>query len=74
MDMGTLRGIITGLLLIGFIGLVCWAYSKRRKPDFDEAANLPFADDDEHSARDTGAHRDDARRDQARQEQGDRDS
>ncbi|WP_016853654.1 CcoQ/FixQ family Cbb3-type cytochrome c oxidase assembly chaperone [Halomonas smyrnensis] len=69
MDMGTLRGIITGLLLIGFIGLVCWAYSKRRKPDFDEAANLPFADEDEPSSPDTGAGQ--AR---ARQEQGDRDT
>lgn len=69
MDMGTLRGIITGLLLIGFIGLVCWAYSKRRKPDFDEAANLPFADEDEPSSTDTGTGQ--AR---ARQEQGDRDT
>lgn len=47
MDTGTFRGIITGLLILAFIGITVWAYSKRRKPDFDEAANLPFADDDE---------------------------
>jgi cytochrome c oxidase cbb3-type subunit 4 len=25
---------------------VFWAFSKRRKKEFDEAANLPFADED----------------------------
>ena len=47
MDTGTFRGLITLLLIFAFIGIALWAYSKRRKPDFDEAANLPFADDDE---------------------------
>ncbi|WP_043528076.1 cbb3-type cytochrome oxidase subunit 3 [Litchfieldella xinjiangensis] len=47
MDMGTFRGILTLLLLIGFLGIAWWAYSKRRKTDFEEAANLPFADDDD---------------------------
>jgi len=27
------------------IGIVIWAYSAARKQDFDEAAMLPFADD-----------------------------
>jgi cytochrome c oxidase cbb3-type subunit 4 len=31
---------------VAFLGLVAWAYSSRRKSDFDEAANLPFADDE----------------------------
>ena len=30
-----------------FIGIVLWAYSKRRRKDFDEAANAPFALPDE---------------------------
>jgi cytochrome c oxidase cbb3-type subunit 4 len=38
------------LLLILFLGIVYWAYSKRRKKSFDEAANLPFADEDRHQA------------------------
>ena len=46
MDINTVRGITTALALIAFIGVVIWAYSKRRKKDFDEAANLPFADDE----------------------------
>ncbi|MDR5904675.1 cbb3-type cytochrome c oxidase subunit 3 [Franzmannia qiaohouensis] len=49
MDTGTFRGIITFLVLVSFLGITWWAYSKRRKPDFEEAANLPFADDDEPS-------------------------
>ncbi len=32
--------------MIAFFGVCIWAYSKKRKSDFDEAANLPFADDD----------------------------
>jgi cytochrome c oxidase cbb3-type subunit 4 len=42
MDIGTVRGLITLLLMLAFLGLVIWAYSKRRKADFDEMANLPF--------------------------------
>ncbi len=46
MDINTLRGIFTLLALIAFIGVCIWAWSSRRKRSFDEAANLPFADDD----------------------------
>ena len=30
-----------------FIGIVLWAYSAKRKDDFDEAARLPFADEED---------------------------
>lgn len=46
MDINDLRGISTAFLLCAFIGLVIWAYSGKQKKEFDEAANLPFADDD----------------------------
>ena len=52
MDLGTFRGITTLLIMIAFIGIVIWAYSKRRKKDFDEAKNLPFADEEMHNPRD----------------------
>lgn len=55
MDMGTFSGLITLILIFAFIGIALWAYSKRRKPDFDEAANLPFADDDEQPTSDKHA-------------------
>ncbi len=34
------------IVLITFLGIVVWAYSRKRKPDFDEAARLPFDDDE----------------------------
>ncbi len=46
MDVNDWRGVYTLILMASFIGLIIWAYSKRRKKDFDEAANLPFADDE----------------------------
>ena len=45
MDIGTLRGLGTLLVLVAFISVVIWAYNSKRKSSFDEAANLPFADD-----------------------------
>ena len=40
----------TVLLLVVFIGIVFWAYSSKRKQDFDEAARLPLDDDDQEIA------------------------
>lgn len=45
MDINDLRGLSTAFLMVTFIGLCIWAYSSKRKKAFDEAANLPFADD-----------------------------
>jgi len=42
MDIGTVRGLVTLFVMLAFVGLVFWAYSKRRKADFDEMAQLPF--------------------------------
>jgi cytochrome c oxidase cbb3-type subunit 4 len=50
MDINDIRAWQTAILMISFIGIVIWAYSKRRKKSFDEAANLPFADEDQHRA------------------------
>jgi cytochrome c oxidase cbb3-type subunit 4 len=50
MELNDIRAWHTVILLILFLGIVFWAYSKRRKKDFDEAANLPFADEDQHKA------------------------
>ena len=45
-DIGTIRGLGTVVVFIAFIGVVLWAYSSKRKSNFDEAANLPFADEE----------------------------
>lgn len=50
MDIGTLRGLLTALLLLLFIGVVAWAFSRRRRGEFDEAAQLPLQDDEQPPA------------------------
>jgi cytochrome c oxidase cbb3-type subunit 4 len=50
MDLNDIRAWHTAILMIAFIGIIFWAYSKRRKSSFDEAANLPFADEERHEA------------------------
>ncbi len=45
MDINVIRGLATLAAFIAFISVVCWAYSKKRKDDFDQAAALPFADE-----------------------------
>lgn len=45
MDINTLRGVATIFVMIAFLAVCWWAFSPKRKKGFDEAANLPFADD-----------------------------
>ena len=46
MDTGFLHGVWTALLLVAFAAIVAWAWSGRRKRDFDEAARLPLEEDE----------------------------
>jgi len=39
------HGIWTLLLLVIFVGIALWAWSGRKKKDFDEAARIPLDDD-----------------------------
>lgn len=34
--------ISTVMVLVTFVAIVIWAWSGKRKQDFDDAANLPF--------------------------------
>ncbi|WP_301102244.1 cbb3-type cytochrome c oxidase subunit 3 [Propionivibrio sp.] len=46
MDINELRSVMTVVSLLTFLGIVWWAYGmKGNKKRFDEAANLPFADE-----------------------------
>lgn len=49
-DLNMLRSIVTLVSLALFVGLVVWTWSRRRKSSFDEAAQLPFMDDDAGTA------------------------
>lgn len=37
-----ISGIVTSILLVAFLGGWIWAWSPRRKREFDEAARLPL--------------------------------
>ena len=50
MDINDFRAWHTVVLMIVFVGIVVWAFSKKRKSDFTEAANLPFADEAQDKA------------------------
>lgn len=45
MDINTLRIIATVVSFVAFIGIVVWAWSRKRETDFKDAANLPFEQD-----------------------------
>jgi cytochrome c oxidase cbb3-type subunit 4 len=45
MSAGLLSGAITAALLALFCGLCVWAYSGRRRREFDSAARMPLDDD-----------------------------
>ncbi len=45
MDINDLRITVTVLGLVLFLSLVRWAYSRRQRAGFDEAAQLPFLDE-----------------------------
>lgn len=47
MDASTIHAIWTVILFLSMVGIIFWAYSKKQKARFDEAANLIFADEEE---------------------------
>lgn len=46
MDLNDIRSIVTVLSLVLFVGIVGWTWSRSRRADFEEAAALPFKDED----------------------------
>ncbi|MDB5867902.1 MAG: Cbb3-type cytochrome oxidase component [Polaromonas sp.] len=46
MDINTLRIIVTVATFVVFIGIVAWAWRGRNAKGFEEAARLPFSQDD----------------------------
>jgi cytochrome c oxidase cbb3-type subunit IV len=49
MSSGALSGVVTAILIVLFLGVWIWAWSARRKSQFDQAARLPLEEDDEVS-------------------------
>lgn len=46
MDIEFLRSLATVLAAVALAGISFWAFGSKRKAGFDEAAQLPFADDE----------------------------
>jgi cytochrome c oxidase cbb3-type subunit 4 len=46
MDTSLIMSVWTIVVMVLFIGIVLWAWSGKRKQRFDEAANIPFDEDD----------------------------
>ncbi len=45
LDMNLFHSLWTVVVLITFVGIIIWAYSKNQHSDFEEAARLPLEDD-----------------------------
>ena len=57
MDINLVRSILTAVMFAVFMGIVLWAWSGRRKSDFEAAARLPLDDDqaEQEMARNNGS-------------------
>lgn len=45
MDFSLVHSLWTVVALVLFVGIVIWAWSGKRKQQFDAAANIPFDED-----------------------------
>lgn len=41
--------IMTVVSFLTFVGIVLWTYALKGKRDFEQAASLPFADEEQHN-------------------------
>jgi cytochrome c oxidase cbb3-type subunit 4 len=55
MDVNDMRVVVMVLGLVLFLGIWAWTWSSRRRAAFDEAARLPFLDDEAGAAGAPGA-------------------
>jgi cytochrome c oxidase cbb3-type subunit 4 len=46
MDYSLIQSIWTVVVMVLFVGIVIWAWSGKRKQGFEEAANIPFSEDE----------------------------
>ncbi len=46
MDYSLIQAVWTIVVMVVFVGIVIWAYSGKRRQRFEEAAQIPFSDDE----------------------------
>ena len=44
-NINLVRGLVLILLILGFLGIVAWAWSRNRKEDFEKMSMLPLEED-----------------------------
>ena len=44
-DINLVRGLVLILLIVGFVGIVAWAWSRNRKEEFEKMSMLPLEED-----------------------------
>lgn len=49
MDINTVREAVTVVSFATFVGIVVWAWSSSNRSRFEEAAQLPFDDDEDRN-------------------------
>jgi len=54
MDINDLRVATTVAGLVAFLAILAWAWSRKRHTAFDEAAHLPFGDEQHEGAKAQG--------------------
>ena len=47
MDFTFIQSVWTIVVMVVFIGIVIWAWSGKRKQRFEDAANIPFTEDEQ---------------------------
>jgi cytochrome c oxidase cbb3-type subunit 4 len=50
MDINDMRSVVTLASFVLFVGVAIWTWQRARRDAFDEAAQLPFADEKAASA------------------------
>ena len=45
MDINDFRGLVTAVTMFAFLGVCAWAWSKKRKTEFDSIAVMPLEED-----------------------------
>ena len=46
MNWEIIMGVVTGVMLVAYLGVVVWAYRKERREAFEEASHYPFFDEE----------------------------
>lgn len=53
MESGSLFGLWTLLLLLVFLGIVVWAFSKKRRKHFEQAGRIPLEEERKRASQNT---------------------